>query len=364
MVVITLSDPDLLFITNGHGEDAIACRLARELRGQRVAALPLVGEGHAFREAGIEVLGPACGLPSGGWGLRSPRLLVADVGKGWLRTMRESLAAARAVRPRLAVAVGDLLPAAVAALAGLPAVLVGCNKTDWYGGFGESYLAIEIAALRVWGTEVIPRDRRTHERLCCLGLRSTWAGNVMPDLVEPLPPPGGDVAVLPGSRADARANLPLMLQALRSAGLLKQAGAPAVRVTLAPGLEDLAAEAAAAGAEIAGLAEALAPAAVVLGTAGTASEVAAAHGRPIVAFSGPGPQYTPYFAARQKDLLGDALFLCARDAGAIGQAVRAALADPGLRDRAAAAGRERVGEPGGARAIAGVLLDRLSSAGT
>lgn len=361
LVVITLSEPDLLFVTNGHGEDAIACRLARELPGARLAALPLVGEGLALQAAGIEVLGPAQAVPSGGWGLRDPRLLFADLGRGWLGNLAGCLAAARAVQPRLVVGVGDLLPAAFAAMVGWPAVLVGCNKSDYYTGWGESYLAIEIAALRVWGTEVIPRDRLTHERLCRLGLRSIWAGNVMPDLVDPLPPPGRGVALLPGSRADARANLPLMLEALRNVGLIGGKDDRPVRVALAPGLEDLAEIATAAGAAVTGLSEALEPAAVVLGTAGTASEVAAAHGRPIVAFAGPGPQFTRYFAARQKDLLGDAMVLCDRDPAAIGQAVLAVLADEALRARAAAAGRERIGEPGGARAIGDILRSRLAN---
>lgn len=393
LVVISLSEPDLLFLTNGHGEDAIAGRLADEFRGLglRLAGVPLVGEGHALREAGIEVLGPAREAPSGGWGLRRPDLLLADLRRGWLGALGESLAAARAARPHLAVAVGDLLPAAFASLAGLPAVLVGCNKTDWYSGWGESYLAIEVAALRVWGTEVLPRDRRTHERLSRLGLRSTWAGNVMPDLIGALPPPGEGIALLPGSRADARANLPLMLEALRSAGLLAPAkqdpgrsgharpaapaqsrpGQPAappaanaqpgpVYAALAPGMDDLADLAAAAGVPVVGIEQALAGAGIVLGTAGTASEVAAAHGRPVIAFAGPGPQYTPYFAARQKDLLGDALVLCERDPEAIGAAARLALADAAFRTRAACAGRERVGEPGAAREIAQVLHARLA----
>ncbi len=381
MVVIILSDIDLLFITNGHGEDAIACRLASELHGKRIAALPLVGGGHALRHGPIEILGPAQDAPSGGWGLRRPEMLLADLRAGWLASLGACLTAARSANPLLAVAVGDLLPAAVAAVAGIPAVLVGCNKTDYYSGFGESYLAIEVAALRVWGTEVLPRDLRTHERLTRLGLRSTWAGNVMPDLVGPLPPPGRGVALLPGSRGDARANLPLMLDALRCAHVYPLEAPPTpgqeegvttgreegvvigrqVGVALAPGLEDLEESARKAGARVCTLEEVLSWAGVVVGTAGTASEVAAAHGRPVVAFSGPGPQYTPYFAARQKDLLGDALLLCSRDPVAIGTAIRDALGNPDLRARAAAAGRERVGEPGGARAIAAFLLARLES---
>ncbi|MBM3266595.1 MAG: hypothetical protein FJZ01_03015 [Candidatus Sericytochromatia bacterium] len=351
-----MSDVALLLISNGHGEDAVAARIARELPAAASAGLPLVGAGHAYREAGIPVLGPARDLPGGGWSQRSLRAFLRDWRHGWAADLGSALAAARGLAPRLVVGVGDVLPAAFAAVAGLPPiVLVGCNKTDYYADWGESYIAAEVAALRCWDTHVLPRDAPTAERLRRLGLRVEFPGNAIPDLVEPLPPPGDGLAILPGSREDAVANLPLMLAAARQAGVAPER----TRVALAPGRADLRALAETNGAAVASLHQALAPAGLVLATAGTASEVAAAHGRPIVAFAGPGPQYTPYFAARQQQLLGEALHLVARDAGAIGETVHRLLSDDAARARAAEAGRSRVGEPGAARRIASLLERRL-----
>jgi uncharacterized protein (TIGR03492 family) len=289
--------------------------------------------------------------------------LGADLHRGWLGDLLARLRALRALRPRRVVGVGDLLPAAAAAIAGLPCVLVGCNKTDYYSGWGESYLAIEIAALRCWGTEVLPRDLPTCGRLERLGLQTRFLGNVMPDLVGTMPPPGDAVALLPGSRLDARVNLPIMLEAVArwDASESSVRVRRSVHVVLAAGFEDLASTVTRSGAEVCDLARALAPAGVVIATAGTASEVAAAHGRPVVAFPGPGPQYTRSFARRQRDLLGPALLLCDRDPAAIARIAAAAIADPELRAAAAAAGRERVGGVGAARAIASHLSERLGS---
>ncbi|MBU6427562.1 MAG: lipid-A-disaccharide synthase [Cyanobacteria bacterium REEB65] len=343
-----MPDIDLLFISNGHGEDAIAALLADRLPGHRIAALPLVGEGRPYRASGVPVMGPATALPSGGWGLRDPRRWAKDLAAGAVGQFLGMLAAARTSGAALAVAVGDLLPVLVAAQAGLPCVLVGCNKTDWYSSWGESYLAIEVAALKAWQVPVFARDGLTQGRLAMLGVAGQFVGNALVDLAGPLPPPADALALLPGSRADAALHLPLMLEAAALTGR------PA-HVAIAPGREDLRALAIAAGASVGDLQAALAPAGIALATAGTASEVAAAHGRPIVAFAGPGPQYTKAFALRQKELLGPALTLVDRDPAAIARAAESLLSDRARREIAQGAARERIGIPGQADRVAAAI---------
>jgi hypothetical protein len=269
---------------------------------------------------------------------------------------RDALDTARSLTPRLVVGVGDLLPAAFAAIAGFPpVVLVGCNKTDYYSAWGESYIAAEIAALRCWNAEVLPRDGLTTGRLARLGLRVRFLGNVIPDLVGPLPPPGHGIALLPGSRGDARVNLPVMVEAIRLAGIVPRQAT----IALAPGLDDLREIAEAAGINVSTLEGALGSAGVAIATAGTAAEVAAAHGRPVIAFAGPGPQYTPYFAERQRELLGEAIHLLARDATGIGEATQRLRDDRLSKAKAAEAGRQRIGEPGAAARIGEYLARRF-----
>jgi uncharacterized protein (TIGR03492 family) len=49
----------VLFISNGHGEDLNACEVLKALRQKYpdvdAIALPIVGEGKAYRRAGVEI---------------------------------------------------------------------------------------------------------------------------------------------------------------------------------------------------------------------------------------------------------------------------------------------------------------------
>jgi uncharacterized protein (TIGR03492 family) len=92
-----------------------------------------------------------------------------------------------------------------------------------------------------------------------------------------------------------------------------------------------------------------------LGMAGTANEQAVGLGRPVVAFPGPGSQFTSKFLVAQKRLLGDAL--AATDGPvAAGQAVLDILRDPDKYRIMADCGRERMGPPGGADRMAAELM--------
>ena len=91
---------------------------------------------------------------------------------------------------------------------------------------------------------------------------------------------------------------------------------------------------------------------VTIGMAGTANEQAAGLGIPVLATPGLGPQFTPKFLATQKRLLGYAVWIEPRDLDALASAVIRLATDEPLRARMAAAGYERMGPPGAARAIA------------
>lgn len=94
---------------------------------------------------------------------------------------------------------------------------------------------------------------------------------------------------------------------------------------------------------------------VIIGMAGTANEQAAGLGRPVVAFPGPGPQFTAGFLKAQKRLLGKAL--AATDGPeAAAREVLAILADFHRYEDMAAAGRRRMGEPGAASRMAEAIL--------
>ena len=61
----------VLFLSNGHGEDLNASLVLNALWAiapeLEVAAMPIVGKGNAYRNLGVEIIGPTQQLPSGGF---------------------------------------------------------------------------------------------------------------------------------------------------------------------------------------------------------------------------------------------------------------------------------------------------------
>lgn len=399
----------VLLVSNGHGEDAIAARLALELRGLEpsleLVAVPLVGRGTAYERSRVRVDGPRVEMPSGGFMLASPAALARDLRAGFARMSREQFRAVRAAQPDAVVVVGDVygLWAAVRFArrpdGGRPRLvqvqpLVSAYYADgmtWRDRLGrlnrttvDSFVLVERMLMRR-AERVFARDERSAALLRSLGVeRAEFVGNLMMDLVaEPELDLAGlldgspVVALLPGTREDHVFSLPLMLRTverLEGVQALAVFGGELVGPRLPPGwswVEPSAVERAATAARVAfgpagrrvpvlraAFAAVLRASSAVLGTSGTGNEQAAGLGVPVVGFPTGGPQYLPAFARAQRRLLGDALLLEPAEPGGLARALRRALADPGLRARAAAAGRERMGEPGGAARVARATLGR------
>ena len=74
----------LLLLSNGHGEDRSGALLGKTLLnlGHQLEALPLVGHGHAYTEAGIKILGQAKAFSTGGLGYTSLRGRLTELLQG------------------------------------------------------------------------------------------------------------------------------------------------------------------------------------------------------------------------------------------------------------------------------------------
>lgn len=380
-----MTSPEALsavILSNGHGEDVIGAALGKALRklGLEVKALPLVGKGMAYEQAGFEVLGPRRVMPSGGFVYADPRALWNDLRSGWLASTAAQWRALRRVNPpsRATLAVGDWYALAVASLLGSrplfqyqPAISVRAWQRQglpWAQPFGplERFLMRRAHV-------VYPREAEAAAWLRQHGVCNVrYLGNPMLDAVEgaaPLPVPPPYLLLLPGSRSDAYFSLPLMMEAcrhLRSTGLtpvVAWAGLPLAGLRV-PGWEHV------PGGSSAGVIAsfrhpdgtsvhltagafktALLGSRLALSTSGTAAEQAAGFGVPLVGFPTQGPQYTPDFARRQQRLLGDALVLTQAEPRSIARAA-CKLLEPGAYAQAQQAGRAAMGEPGAAWRIA------------
>lgn len=236
----------LLCLSNGHGEDSVAVSILQELQQHstqlQLAALPLVGEGRAYTQIGIPLIGPVQNMPSGGFIYMDGRQTVRDLRGGLLKLTVSQLKAVRSwVRPQaeleneggIILAVGDIVPLLFAWLSGATYAFVGTAKSEYYlrdeagplprrspmqrweGWAGSVYLPWERWLMsRPRCKAVFPRDSLTTETLQKWAIPAFDLGNPMMDHLEAVKPLqifyGSDVerqearsltiTLLPGSR--------------------------------------------------------------------------------------------------------------------------------------------------------------------
>lgn len=389
---------DVLIISGGNAEDLIGATLGQHLAGLRLAALPLVGPGRRYEGQVERILGPRKQMPSGGFPFNSLENLLADLQAGFLQEVFLQVRAAQLARREVR---------AVAAVGDAYALLVGVLASDW-GRHPLVHLQPQIshyywAGRSVWERlrqpnqfaaedylfyerwmhrfvrAVYVRDKLSEERAQKLGMhKARFVGSMAMDT---LGPPERDLGglldgrkvlvLLPGTRADVRFSLPLMLQ---SAALLPELqplvawAADFSSVPLPEGwrltLQDEQTAIAHQGDQRVWLLRGAFSAIlhvgyVAIGTAGTANEQAAGMGIPVVAFPTPGPQYIYPNALRQSRLLGKAMRLVEASPEAVAATVRQFLLDPQAREEAIREGLERNGPRGAIPRIAAEIQTML-----
>jgi uncharacterized protein (TIGR03492 family) len=403
----------LLCISNGHGEDAIAVQILQAFAQLPTQpdrfALPLVGEGNAYRRAGIPIIGEVKTLPSGGFVYMDAGQLLRDmrgglVGLTWQqwRSVRQWVQTHRATsaEPLLVLAVGDIVPLLFAWASGAPYGFVGTAKSEYYLRDSQG----QFLGARRWegwsGSVYLPWERWLMGRSRCRGLfprdtltaqilrrwlpdRTFDCGNPMmdgftgdlPDCTWPEPGSPLRVLLLPGSRfPEALNNWQRMLTALQAWPDLTQrvvmfqaAIAPGIdRAPLQQALQQAGWRSSTGEQWHCGLAQLelasdrfwdwAKAAHFAIATAGTATEQVVGLGKPAITLSGNGPQFTPAFAEAQTRLLGPSVTWIQEPTELPG-AIEQLLRDPTPWQAKIDNGRQRLGPPGAARRIAEQLLN-------
>ncbi|MFM7471918.1 MAG: lipid-A-disaccharide synthase-related protein [Nodosilinea sp.] len=384
----------LLFLSNGHGEDLNSSLIIQALRKQRpdiaITALPLVGEGDAYRRLGVELIGPTQALPSGGMVYTHPLNWLKDLMSGLLGLTWQQLMALGRYRQTtdLVMAVGDIVPIFFAHLVNRPYAAFLVSTSSYYEGRLRLPWLTRYCLRHPRCVTVFTRDRFTCEDLHRQGMaKAQFAGYPIMDALNlsqcdlELNLSQVMVAILPGSRVpEALRNLELQLQICEAVARLEPTQ---FRVALVKAItpDQLQALAVAAGwdyhpegrlskslgsqsiqvrAYWGAFADIIHHCDIALGMAGTAVEQAVGLGKPVVQIAGQGPQFTYRFAEAQMRLLGDSVTTIGHAYGKIGSQHLEAIAttlvarahDQSYRQRCLANGLERVGEPGGSAGIA------------
>ncbi|MDX2216728.1 MAG: lipid-A-disaccharide synthase-related protein [Oculatellaceae cyanobacterium bins.114] len=415
----------LLCLSNGHGEDAIALRILQHLQRHpaqpEIAALPLVGEGHAYRDQGIAIAGQVKRMPSGGFVYMDSRQLVRDLRGGLLQLTLKQLKVVKtwAKQGGVILAVGDVVPLLFAWWSGAPYAFVGTARSEYYLRDEAGILPRKSwfdDRLERWSDSVFhpfdrwlmsrkrcravfPRDGLTADYLRRRAIAAFDLGNPMMDGLEPTQTIfqeffTGDkqslaIALLPGSRPpEVYENWQVILQAV--AGIVATlTNKPLVFLAaIAPNL-DLAPLQQTLQSQGWQLTQTLNPANLVytlhpglhaprpqliltqtafadclhradfaIAMAGTATEQFVGLGKPALIIPGRGPQFTPAFAEAQTRLLGASAILV-KQASQVATVLQALLKDPDRLQLIAENGHRRMGNPGAAARIAAQLIEQL-----
>jgi tetraacyldisaccharide 4'-kinase len=218
--------PELVVASNGYGEDAIGALLAARIRERfpcaGVSAFSLVGIGKEYRDRGIAVISPDAEMPSGGIVKYSLRELLGDFRQGLRRLIKRQIDVWREYDGtfRTPVCVGDVyLLAHTLWGQGLSPLLVATAKSvKLRGHWMLERLMMRLRAKRVW-----TRDAETARDLQRFGIDAVFRGNPIMDLALELDE-GSDpwrgmgrprVLLLPGSRPRAYRDAVLLMDAAR-----------------------------------------------------------------------------------------------------------------------------------------------------
>lgn len=370
----------ILFVSNGHGEEAIAARLARDLQLHcqvQSDHLALVGESN--HPSTMRQVGPRRAMPSGGLiAMGNVRNILRDFRSGLIAHTLAQLGFLRKSRRQYdaAVAVGDIFALLMAQQArATRTIFVGTAKSVYVAPYGT----LEERLLRNTDA-VFVRDLQTAQRLTEHGVLALAPGNVIVDLfseTDPSVPPFHErLAIFPGSREAAYSDAVFLCAVIRD--LSKRRPLLGATLSIAPGLsaqrfiEELRADGwdvrlsevthcpfvlhsrgrtivhawtGPPGAMLSG-------AKLVLGQAGTANEAAAASGIPVIAFQEPGARQHGWYRMRQRGLLGAAMKVIPGNPPVAATEVEKLLDDEGTRAAMGRIGRDRMGGPGGSAAIA------------
>ncbi|QNI86285.1 hypothetical protein SynPROS71_02528 [Synechococcus sp. PROS-7-1] len=342
----------LLLLSNGHGEDLSGSLLAKALanRGHTVEALPLVGRGQPYRDAGIGLIGGTQEFSTGGLGYTSLRGRMTELIQGQVVYLLRRLVRLLRVGHRydVVVVVGDVIPVMAAWLCRRPvATYLVAYSSHYEGRLRLPWPCATCLQSRRFHA-VFSRDQCTADDLSAqLAREVRFLGNPFMDPVLAdagrLPAAQRRLGLLPGSRRpELEQNLSLLLQMIEhlpselfrqgvlevDLALVSSLDDPSLHALVQPWGWDLTEASDGSGMQLQrgprrihlrrGLfAAVLHSSDLLVCMAGTAAEQAVGLARPVLQLAGRGPQFTAGFAEAQRRLLGPTVFCAQGEPGDI-----------------------------------------------
>ena len=369
--------PAFLVTSNGHGEDAIGLVLAKKLierfKCAQVDAFAFVGSGKPYAMNGIRVVSPSSEMPSGGVVKYHLTDLLRDMRHGLGRSIRKQRDKMRSLlgRYRTPLCVGDVyLLSSVLWGQGMKPILVATAKTVHLSG----HLWIEKWLLRKRCVLVWTRDEETAHELVADGVPAVFYGNPVMDLLDEVKSPafawserGAKILLLPGSRPRAYEDIKLILDTISLLAARMECNfvmvpAPTIEIKkLTENLDgwELSEDGGKLFSDRVGVTicrEPVAAAAygaeLLIGLGGTANQLCAGLGIPVVSIIERGK-------LRQKKLLREAEILVPPEPGALAEAAERVLSDNRLRRSMQEAGMKNLGRTGALEKVVEYCAEEL-----
>jgi uncharacterized protein (TIGR03492 family) len=396
----------VLFLSNGHGEDLNASEVLKQLRNRypsvEVAAMPIVGEGNAYRRLDVPTIAPTRNLPSGGFVYMDRAKLLADLQAGLLDLAWQQWQAIRSYSRTcdLIFATGDVVVLLAAGMTRCPYAAFLVSTSAYYEGRMRLPLLANLLLRSPQCRQIFTRDRFTAQLMQKQGIDKTiFAGYPIVDMLVPtgkdlgLVATNPTIALLPGSRLpEACENLGILLDL--AIEIQRELGSESIqlRAALVPSMMKVGVNGKTPLEEVAiqqewqcwsngklyhaqsnitiicccdAFADILHQCDLVVGMAGTAIEQAVGLGKPVIQIPGRGPQFTYRFAEAQMRLLGKSVQTVGKQPAdrqtlvVAGRLVKQTLADRVYLQECVQNGRERVGGAGGSAQIADYLAAQL-----
>ena len=214
----------VLFLSNGHGEDLNAVQIVKALRQQppqlEIGAMPIVGQGNAYRNLNIDIIGPTESLPSGGFVYNDRFKLLDDIRSGLFTLLWRQIQAVRKYGNdcEAIFAIGDVVVLLGAYFTGKPYISFMVSSSAYYENRMQFPKLTEWLLKSDRCLQIFTRDRYTakmlnqqgYDKAIFVGFPAMDALEITGKDLQLLPVPL--VALLPGSRLpEAGTNLQLLL---------------------------------------------------------------------------------------------------------------------------------------------------------
>jgi uncharacterized protein (TIGR03492 family) len=211
----------ILVISNGYGEDQIACNLIKSYKHLSTVdisfdVLPLVGDGIEYRKLGLIPISTNKKMPSGGF-IRSISSLIKDIRAGLLTEIFKQLKTVKTASNNsdITICIGDIFCLMVGSYKNKsPKVFLPTAKSDLF----MKHSIIEIWLMKKLTNLIFPRDEITTKSLVSSGLKAKFFGNPMMDGINAsenkfnFKITDKVIGLLPGSRNEAYKNLNYILR--------------------------------------------------------------------------------------------------------------------------------------------------------